>query len=70
MIHLNIKKTGHQLLVIYGGRNDKIFEFTGSVALNDICIFNINLRQWEAIAMFGQLPMSRFKHAMVALSDD
>ena len=44
MIHLNIKKAGHQMLVIYGGRNDKIFEYTRSVALNDVCMFNINLK--------------------------
>ena len=70
MVHLNIKSTGHQLLVIYGGRNDKIYESTGSVALNDVCIYNINLCQWEALAMFGQLPMSRWKHAMVATTDE
>ena len=70
MIHLNIKKAGHQMLVIYGGRNDKIFEYTRSVALNDICMFNINLKQWETLAIFGQLPMSRWKHSMVAMSDE
>ena len=53
MVHINNKKTGHQLLVIYGGRNDKIYESTGSAALNDISIYNINLRQWEAVAMIG-----------------
>lgn len=68
MIHINIKKTNNQMLVLYGGRNDKIYATTGSVALNDICLFNINLSQWESIAMFGQLPMSRWKHAMVAMN--
>ena len=68
MIHINIKKTNNQMLVVYGGRNDKIYATTGSVALNDICLFNINLSQWESIAMFGQLPMSRWKHAMVAMN--
>ena len=70
MVHINHKKTGHQLLVIYGGRNDKIYEHTGSAALNDICIYNINLRMWEAVAMIGQLPMSRWNHSMVAQNDE
>ena len=70
MITLNIKKTGHQLLVIYGGRNDQIYKQTGSAALNDVCIFNINLRKWESLAMFGQMPMSRWKHSMVSHFDD
>ena len=70
MVHLNIKKTNQQLLVIYGGRNDKIYETTGGVALNDICIFNINQRTWEQLALFGQLPLSRWKHSMVAMNND
>lgn len=44
MIHLSLKRSGHHLLVLFGGRNDKIYELTGSMTLNDICIFNINLR--------------------------
>jgi hypothetical protein len=39
--------------VIYGGRNDAIFAQTNNVALNDICIFNINKKVWEALAIFG-----------------
>ena len=69
MVHLNLKSSGNQLLVIYGGRNDKIYEWTGSMTLNDICIFNINLSTWEALAMFGQMPPSRTNHTMAALSD-
>lgn len=38
----NLKSSDEQLLVIYGGRNDIIFSQTSNVALNDICIFNIN----------------------------
>ena len=54
MVHLPASKSGQQLLVIYGGRNDRIFEQTGGVGLSDINIYNINLNQWEALAMFGQ----------------
>ena len=68
MIHLNIKHSGHQLVVVYGGRNDKIFNSTGNVALNDIAVFNCNLLSWEPLAMFGQMPCSRWSHTMIALS--
>ena len=36
----------HHLIVIYGGRNDGLYSKTQNVALNDICIFNVNLREW------------------------
>lgn len=41
------------MLVIYGGRNDNIFSMTNNVALNDICIFNLNTFTWESVALFG-----------------
>ena len=53
------------LLVIYGGRNDGIFASTKNVALNDICIFNVNHRQWVSLAMYGIPPSSRWSHFMV-----
>jgi hypothetical protein len=53
MTHLVNKKSGHQILVIFGGRNDTIFASTNNVALNDVCLFNINTRTWEALAIFG-----------------
>jgi hypothetical protein len=53
MIHLQQKNIGLHMLVIYGGRNDNIFSMTNNVALNDICIFNLNKFTWETVAMFG-----------------
>ena len=44
---------GAKMLVIYGGRNDNIFGMTNNVALNDICILNLNSFTWESLAMFG-----------------
>jgi hypothetical protein len=32
----------HNFLVIYGGRNDQIYARTQNVALNDICMYNVN----------------------------
>lgn len=52
----------HHHLVIYGGRNDTIFSKTQNVALNDICMFNLNRQEWTAIAMYGQMPCSRWSH--------
>ena len=46
MVHLKLKQSGTQLLVVYGGRNDNIYEWTGSMTLNDICIYNINKSKW------------------------
>lgn len=68
MVHLSIKHSGHQLLVIYGGRNDRIYDSTGNVALNDICVYNCNLMAWEPLAMFNQMPCSRWSHTMIPLS--
>jgi len=54
-----------RLLVIYGGRNDSIFANTKNVALNDICIFNVNLKQWISLVIYGTHPCSRWSHLMV-----
>ena len=68
MVHINIKHSGHQLLVLYGGRNDRIYDSTGNVALNDICVYNCNLMAWEPLAMFNQMPCSRWSHTMIPLT--
>ena len=52
----------HYLLVIYGGRNDQIFARTQNVALNDICLYNVNRQEWQALAMYGDVPCSRWSH--------
>lgn len=52
----------HRLLVIYGGRNDQIYQRTSNVALNDISIFNVNKLEWTTLAMYGEMPCSRWSH--------
>ena len=59
-----------QTLVIFGGRNDNIYAMTNNVALNDICIFNLNTYTWETLAMYGQMPCSRWGHCMTAKGYD
>jgi hypothetical protein len=70
MTSLQNKSSGHQLLVIFGGRNDSIFSCTNNVALNDVCIYNINTNTWEALAMYGQIPISRWDHVITHLNGD
>ena len=67
---INLRSAGDQLLVIYGGRNDAIFHQTNNVALNDICIYNINKNTWEALAIFGQMPCSRWSHFIAPLHSE
>lgn len=50
----------HFFLVIYGGRNDSIYQNVQNVALNDLCMFNVNTREWIAIGIYGQMPCSRW----------
>jgi hypothetical protein len=69
MLHL-VAENGDHLLVIYGGRNDNIYKQTANVALNDVCLFNINTKTWEALAIFGQMPCSRWSHFMTHVQGD
>lgn len=39
---ITLKSAGERLILIYGGRNDVIYPQTSNIALNDICIFNVN----------------------------
>lgn len=54
----------HFHLVVYGGRNDSIFQRTQNVALNDICLFNVHRLEWVALAMYGPMPCSRWSHCL------
>lgn len=56
----------HYHLVIYGGRNDTLYSRTSNVALNDICMLNVNKLEWITIAMYGQMPCSRWSHCFTA----
>jgi len=52
-------------LVIHGGRNDKLFPHLGNIGLNDMHMFNILTRTWVSIAIYNDLPSSRWGHSMV-----
>lgn len=58
----------HYYLVIHGGRNDSIYAQTKNVALNDICMYNVNTNEWVAIAMYSHMPCSRWSHTITTNS--
>ncbi|CDW80498.1 kelch motif family protein [Stylonychia lemnae] len=62
--------TNYYYLVIFGGRNDSIFAETQNVALNDICMFNVVTNEWTALAIYGQIPTSRWSHGFTKLDDN
>lgn len=51
MTHLTSNQ--EQLIVIYGGRNDVIYLQTSNIAMNDVCVYNLNKNVWESLAIFG-----------------
>ena len=56
-------------LVIYGGRNDKMFNSVGNVALNDLHLLDLKALQWVTVALYcqdGAIPLSRWGHRIVA----
>lgn len=57
-------------LVISGGRSNEFYKTLGNIALNDIHLFNTQRFEWETLAMYGQLPLSRWNHSIVNVDDD
>ena len=49
-------------LVIHGGRNDDFYESMRNIALNDLHLYNINSNIWCTVAIFGEVPQSRWGH--------
>ena len=56
-------------LVISGGRNNAMFKTLGNIAMNDINLFNTQSFEWETLAMYGHLPLSRWNHSVLGLED-
>lgn len=46
--------------MIYGGRNDDVFPVIKTVSLNDLHIYDVAENRWSAIAMYGDIPRSRW----------
>ena len=56
-------------LIIHGGRSDTIYPIIHNVALNDLHIYDIAKNTWCAIALYGDIPNSRWGHKLVALEN-
>jgi hypothetical protein len=63
-------------LVIYGGRNDEIYSGNQpnqpqikNVALNDLHLYDTKLNMWMQVALYGELPCSRWGHSMAGSSE-
>ena len=53
-------------LVIHGGRNDDIYQHIQKVSLNDLHLYDVNMNMWLTVALHGDIPTSRWGHAMCA----
>lgn len=57
-------------LVISGGRSNELFKTMGNIALNDFHLLNTQRFEWETLAMYGPLPLSRWNHSIVNVDED
>jgi len=57
-------------LVISGGRNNALFKHLGNIAMNDVNLLNTQTLEWETVAMYGQIPLSRWNHTLVPLDEE
>ena len=53
-------------LVISGGRSDLIYSFLKNVALNDLHVYDISSNTWSPVALYGDIPNSRWGHKLCA----
>jgi N-acetylneuraminic acid mutarotase len=53
-----------------GGRNNSLYKKLNNIALNDLCLYNLEKLEWETIALYGILPPSRWGHSMVSIEDN
>ena len=56
----------NRYLAIYGGKNESVYKYIHNLGLNDICLYDVENNRWEALAMFGSVPSSRWAHTMCA----
>ena len=63
-----MKSIGKQgSIAIYGGKNTEVFQEThGNIALNDLHMYDISMNQWLTIAIYGEIPNSRWGHQIVS----
>ena len=52
--------------MIFGGRNNEVYPIIKNVALNDLHIYDIAKNRWSSLALYGDIPESRWGHRLVA----
>jgi hypothetical protein len=57
-------------LVISGGRNNSMYKNLGNIAMNDLHLFNTQSFEWETVAMYGLIPLSRWNHSILSVDDE
>ena len=56
--------------VVFGGRNNKLYSSEmKNLALNDLHLFDFHKEMWVTVAMFGDLPCTRWSPTLVSSSD-
>ena len=58
------------VLVVYGGRNDLLYERQGTFCLQDIRVLNLELMSWCPAASFGDGPLEpRCSHSVTLFNN-
>ena len=56
--------------MVFGGRNDKMYsKDMKNLALNDLHLFDFHKEIWATVAMFGDMPCTRWSPTLVSSSD-
>lgn len=56
-------------VVIHGGRNDTGFSEIKNIGLNDIHLFDVHTYTWTSVAIYNQVPTSRWAHILCSEGD-
>lgn len=59
----------NKYIYIFGGRNDKVYKSLKNSALNDLHLYDVENNKWTTVALYGQIPMSRWGHCMTKYRD-
>ena len=59
-----LQTDNQKLLLIHGGRNDHNYSILKESALNDFHILNLVTLEWQSLAIYGDIPESRYSHQM------
>lgn len=51
--------------MISGGRNEELYGSINNVALNDYHLYDLKHNAWCVLALYGDIPSSRWGHMLV-----